>query len=302
MSETTTYIAHQRKSDGKEQSLETHLLEVSAIAKSLAAKIGLHEQGELIGLLHDLGKYSKEFQDYLKSVGLIGQDEDDYVDARGMRGRVDHSSAGAQLVWKELSTRDKKMGPIVGQMLSLCIASHHSGLIDCLSSDSGSFGEDRFTKRIDKSDGRTHLQEAIVKMDKTIEARFRELVSKPEFIDGVIKALQKIAELEKIRGDEQIVRFKVGLLVRFLFSCLIDADRINSADFEKPRAAKARRHGQYGEWTHLINLLDNHLSNFDTKECKKPIDELRVSISASSAVSVGDFNRFSFWNSVQTQS
>lgn len=280
MSETTTYIAHQRKSDGKEQSLEAHLLEVSGIAKSLAAKIGLQEQGELIGLLHDLGKYSKEFQDYLKSaVGLIDQDEDDYVDAKSKKGKVDHSSAGAQLVWKELSTRDKKMGPIVGQMLSLCIASHHSGLIDCLSSDSGSFGEDRFTKRIGKSDGRTHLQESIVKMDKAIDARFRELVSKPELIDGVIKALQKIAELEKIRGDEQIVRFKVGLLVRFLFSCLIDADRINSADFEKPRAAKARRHGQYGEWTHLINLLDNHLSSFDTKERKKPIDELRVSIS-----------------------
>ena len=302
MSETTTYIAHQRKSDGKEQSLETHLLEVSAITKSLAAKIGLQEQGELIGLLHDLGKYSKEFQDYLKSaVGLIDQDEDDYVDAKSKKGKVDHSTAGAQLIWQELYARGK-MGPIVGQMLSLCIASHHSGLIDCLSSDSGSFGEDRFTKRIDKPDGRTHLQEAIAKMDKAIEARFRELVSKPEFIDGVIKALQKIAELEKIRGDEQIVRFKVGLLVRFLFSCLIDADRINSADFEKPRAAKARRHGQYGEWTHLINLLDNHLSNFDTKECKKPIDELRVSISASSAVSVGYFNRFSFWNSVQTQS
>jgi len=256
------------------------LLEVSEIAKSLASKIGLQNQGELIGLLHDLGKYSDEFQIYLKSaVGLIDQDEDDYVDAKSKKGKVDHSSAGAQLVWKELSTRDKKMGPIVGQMLSLCIASHHSGLIDCLSSDSGSFGEDRFTKRIDKSDGRTHLQEAIAKMDKAIEARFRELVSKPEFINGVITALQKIAELEKIRGDEQIVRFKAGLLVRFLFSCLIDADRINSADFEKPRAAKARRHGQYGEWTHLINLLDNHLSGFDTKERKKPIDELRVSIS-----------------------
>ena len=175
MSKTNSYIAHQRKSDGATQSLELHLLEVSKISKSLAAKVGLQDQGELIGLLHDLGKYSDEFQLYLKSaVGLIDQDEDDYVDAKCKKGKVDHSSAGAQLVWKELSTRDKKMGPIVGQMLSLCIASHHSGLIDCLSSDSGSFGEDRFTKRIDKSDGRTHLQESIVKMDKAIEARFRE--------------------------------------------------------------------------------------------------------------------------------
>ena len=39
--------------------------------------------GELLGILHDLGKYSTEFQIYLKSaVGLLNQDEDeDYVDA-----------------------------------------------------------------------------------------------------------------------------------------------------------------------------------------------------------------------------
>lgn len=276
MSNTALYIAHQRKSDGAVQSLEVHLLEVSCIAKSLTAKIGLQNQGELIGLLHDLGKYSSEFQLYLKSaVGLIDQDEDEFVDAKGMKGKVDHSTAGAQLVWQELANRGE-IGRIVGQILSLCIASHHSGLIDCLSSDTSSFGEDRFTKRINKSDDRTHLQEAIAKMGKTIEARFRELVSKPELIDGVIKSLQQIAELERTRGDEQIVRFKVGLLVRYLFSCLIDADRINSADFEKPHAAKTRRHGQYGEWAHLINRLDSHLSSL---VANKPIDKLRVSIS-----------------------
>lgn len=58
----TSYIAHQRKQDGAEQSLEAHLLGVAEEAKSFAAKIGLSIQGELIGLLHDLGKYSKEFQ------------------------------------------------------------------------------------------------------------------------------------------------------------------------------------------------------------------------------------------------
>lgn len=276
MSKIVSYIAHQRKLDGAVQSLESHLIEVSDIAKSLAAKIGLKDQGELIGLLHDLGKYSDEFQTYLKSaVGLIDQDEDDFVDAKGMKGKVDHSTSGAQLIWQELSTRGE-MGLIVGQILALCIASHHSGLIDCLSSDISSFGEDRFTKRIGKSDDRTHLREAIAKMDKTIEARFRELVSKPELIDGVKKFLRQVAEMEKKRGDEQIVRFKVGLLVRYLFSCLIDADRINSADFEKPHAAKARRHGRYDEWAHLINRLDMRLSSF---VAKNPIDELRLNIS-----------------------
>src|SRR3989304_7413159 len=66
------YIAHQRKADGAEQSVEEHLLGVAETAKSFAAKIRLGEQGELIGLLHDLGKYSREFQTYFRSaVGLL---------------------------------------------------------------------------------------------------------------------------------------------------------------------------------------------------------------------------------------
>ena len=232
-------------------------------------------QGELIGLLHDLGKYSSEFQLYLKSaVGLIDQDEDEFVDAKGMKGKVDHSTAGAQLVWQELANHGE-IGRVTGQILSLCIASHHSGLIDCLSSDTRSFGEDRFTKRIKKSDDRTHLQEAIAKMDNTITVRFRELVNNPDVIKSIKESISKIMRREE-RGDKQIIQFKVGLLVRFLFSCLIDADRMNSADFEKPRAAKARRNGQYSEWKHLINRLDSQLSSFVVNE---PIDKLRASIS-----------------------
>lgn len=275
MSNSALYIAHQRKSDGDVQSLETHLLEVSCIAKSLAAKIDLQVQGELIGLLHDLGKYSSEFQLYLKSaVGLIDQDEDEFVDAKGMKGKVDHSTAGAQLVWQELANHGE-IGRVVGQILSLCIVSHHSGLIDCLSSDTSSFGEDRFTKRINKSDDRVHLQEAIAKMDNTVTVRFRELVNNPEVIKGIKESISKIVRREEC-SDEQIIRFKVGLLVRCLFSCLIDADRMNSADFEKPHAARTRQNGQYGEWAHLINRLDSHLSGFGAN---KPIDKLRASIS-----------------------
>jgi CRISPR-associated endonuclease/helicase Cas3 len=84
--ELPRYIAHLRKAGGDPQSLEEHLLGVAEIAQRLASKIGLEPQGELIGLLHDLGKYSNEFQAYLKSaVGLINQDEDEFVDVRSER-------------------------------------------------------------------------------------------------------------------------------------------------------------------------------------------------------------------------
>jgi CRISPR-associated endonuclease/helicase Cas3 len=274
------YIAHQRKIDGDIQRLEEHLLGVADIAKSLSSKIGLKEQGELVGLLHDLGKYSNEFQGYLKSaVGLINPDEDDFVDARGLKGKVDHSTAGAQLVWEELS-KQGGMGLIAGQILALCIASHHSGLIDCLSSDTNGPVGDVFTRRVSKRDDRTHLREAISKMDAPIARRFRELVSSPELIDNLKESIRQVMLRDDVKGIDPgqnlISQFKIGLLVRFLFSCLIDADRVNTADFENPKAAKNRLNGQYTEWELLTERLENRLQRF---AIEKPIDEIRRRIS-----------------------
>ena len=274
------YLAHQRKEDGAEQSLEEHLLGVAEIAKSFAAKIRLAEQGELIGLLHDLGKYSKKFQTYFRSaVGLINPDEDDFVDARGLKGKVDHSTAGAQLVWGELSKRGQ-LGQIAGQILALCIASHHSGLIDCLSSDTKSVGEDVFTKRMQKLTERTYLQEARINMNTVIAERFGDLSNNPSIIDGLKEAIRQVAlsDLTKgLRPDENpITQFKTGLLVRFLFSCLIDADRVNSADFGSPEAAAKRLNGKYSEWTLLIDRLEARLQEFTDQY---PIDKFRRRIS-----------------------
>lgn len=70
------YLAH-----GK-QTIAEHLKGVSEKSSIFAAKIGLEKHGELIGMLHDLGKYSKDFQNYLKSaLGLINPEKDDYADA-----------------------------------------------------------------------------------------------------------------------------------------------------------------------------------------------------------------------------
>jgi len=58
----TQFIAHLRKKDRKQQHLWEHLEEVSELAGLFAEKIGLKECGALIGLLHDFGKASKEFE------------------------------------------------------------------------------------------------------------------------------------------------------------------------------------------------------------------------------------------------
>jgi len=61
------FLAHIDES-GSGQILRHHLLSVSELSRKHAAKIGLSGAGALIGLLHDLGKYSDEFQNYLRRV------------------------------------------------------------------------------------------------------------------------------------------------------------------------------------------------------------------------------------------
>ncbi len=265
------FIAHVRIS-GEQQSLEDHLLGVGKIAADSAAKLNLSLAGELLGLLHDLGKYSVEFQAYLKSAaGLLNQDEDaDYVDAAGLRGKIDHSTAGAQIVWRELS-KQGSLGSMVGQMLALCIASHHSGLIDCLSADLNHFGEDKFSRRMRKVDERSHLDESWSKFDATLRDKVCTLLVHQDLLSSIHGKLLCIGKNSKGVVAQQ----QIGLLVRFLFSCLIDADRLDTATFEKPKANRHRPHGEYVDWKTLIERLELHLAGLTPKH---PIDGTRRDI------------------------
>ncbi len=255
MFQDNDYIAHRREKDGEIHWLSQHLSDVSKITGKFAAKIDMKEQGEIIGLLHDIGKTSQEFQDYIKSaVGLLSPDEDDYVDAAGLRGKVDHSTAGAQLINREIAHNGKE-SEFVAQVLSLCLASHHSGLIDCISPD----GKDTFSKRMDKEQEKTHSEEVFGKLREQTKEHIRSRLQSKDFTREVIERLKSLKTAD---DSKETLSFKYGLLARFLFSCLIDADRLNTAIFEIPKLAKLLNHGKYKDWTVLINRLNEKLSAF----------------------------------------
>ena len=138
------YIAHKRKATKQypeaNQSLESHLTEVGDLTSGFAQKLKSPDAGRILGLLHDFGKYSKRFQDYIRSAtGDLDRDDADYVDAVALKGKVDHSSAGAQLIWQRLQRYGKAgQGDLVAQILAICVASHHSGLINCIDKEGGS--------------------------------------------------------------------------------------------------------------------------------------------------------------------
>lgn len=274
-----SFIAHYRASDGAWQPLADHLLGVAALAQTFSGKLGLGKVGELLGLLHDLGKYSQEFQSYLKSaIGVLNPDADEeWVDAVSLKGKVDHSTAGAQRAWQVLASQGPK-AQWLGQTVAVCVASHHSGLIDCVAGDEQRFGTATFLLRMGKPDDRTHLAEAMAVADETVRSRCDELLRDPELPNELVKLLSAIAQ-QRVDGglvSETVRKQQFGLVVRFLFSCLIDADRIDTADFDDPCGARFRPSGAYDDWSSLIERYEAHVA---AMPAKRAIDHLRQSIS-----------------------
>jgi len=109
MSSQTQFFAHSLPdaAQSRWQILRDHLIAVSSLSGERGAKFRSEQVAELAGLLHDLGKYSHEFQQRLN-----GGD------------RVDHSTAGAVEM-----LRLGGAGPqIMAQLVAHCIAGHHAGL------------------------------------------------------------------------------------------------------------------------------------------------------------------------------
>ena len=268
----TEYIAHVRHGSDVKQSLATHLAETAAIAKMLAAKLGLDLAGELLGLMHDFGKYSLKFQKYIyDATGLINPDLDDEESTPG-GSKVDHSTAGAQWVYRRLAAMgQKESGVLCGQMLGLCIASHHgAGLIDCLDDE----GNVVWQKRFNKDDSLTHLSECLQNADESVLRQAEGLADKALLVQ-MLAPLKAVLMLPEAQAGHQIKEFYLGCFTRFLFSCLIDADRINSADFERENQKEIRRLQEKPDWQAAIAKLEAKLAQF---ERRYPIDEIRRQI------------------------
>ena len=263
-------IAHVRKLDGLQQLLIDHLLETSTISGQFTAKLNLGFVGELLGLMHDFGKYSQKFQNYIRRVNNVGFnfDQDDEDSFKG----GDHSTAGAQWVYRELRKfgAAQGIGELFGQMLGLCIASHHGeGLIDCLDGE----GNPKWIERFNKTNELTHLAECERNANEAVQQKAKELVGE-NLIRSLLNAVKPI--LSDQATNNKIKEFYLGCLTRFLFSCLIDADRINSSDFEREAQKEVRRLTEKPDWQIAIDQVEAKLAGFENRY---PIDEIRRRIS-----------------------
>jgi len=71
----------------------------------------------------------------------------------------------------------------------------------------------------------------------------------------------------------------MAMLTRFLFSCLVDADRLNSAEYENPdRQVLRLAQQQWHNWELAIQRLETRLASFGVGE---GINKIRQNISNS---------------------
>ncbi|WP_350559704.1 CRISPR-associated helicase Cas3' [Psychrobacter sp. CAL346-MNA-CIBAN-0220] len=281
------FIAHVRESDGSEQLLYDHLTGTAQIAKALATKIGLPLAGELIGLLHDLGKYSQAFQVYIQQCVTYdrakagnGTVDDDFealeLQGKPARGSVDHSTAGAIFLYNKLkklstNTTDKQsnlkikveQGVLLADILFICVASHHSGLVNVVDK----VGKPYLNQRKHKEEDQSHYQEAVINaIDEKLFTKLNSdifTLALKEFIKAYAPILGSRTLADKQKD------FYTGFYTRLLFSCLIDADRSNSIAFEHPNQAHLLTYHQ-PNWQTAIDKLEAIYQAFSDESPSNP--------------------------------
>ena len=274
------YTAHYRKSDKKCQSVEDHLRKVSYYCKDYGKSIGIEKLSELAGLLHDMGKLSDEFQEYIRLA--IEQEENGTLVQwqKTPHQTVDHGKAGGLYIFRKYHNINN-VAKITSEILAMVVCYHHGGLHDYIAFDCKTPLLERFERG---AQDRSYRQAT---------ERFLEQVADETYIENMFfEACKEIEVLsKKIKQNNLPYPFSIHLLIKQLYSILIDADRYDTYLFmdnkqDEPSLDTKALWAQYSE------LMNEKILKFKEIETKTPLEEkikqLRLEISDACA---GFYNR-----------
>ena len=234
-------IARYREKEPREQLLSAHLTQTANLAKDFCTEFDFAELEELAGLLHDAGKSSTSWQEYLKNS----------VEGKTQK-KKDHATAGALLLEKYLSEKSV----LVKTSIQAVVMYHHgSGLPDMICTD----GSSEFLNRLQKYD-KSELSEIEKNLPESVKRKIEEILQTKEIVNDGRKVL-----LENCKdgcSSKKKLFFNMALHLRNLSSCLIDADRTDSAMFERGVASLKEN---CPDWNLLLNRLENKLNSFSSE-------------------------------------
>ena len=257
------YLAHIRRDESAEQTIRSHLLRVGDLMAMYAAGLGLSSMAQLIGMLHDLGKCTRAFANYLE---WCREHPGDY----SQKGKVDHSTAGGQILMRRYGNRGDA-ALLTVHIASLVIFSHHTGLMNYL----GENGISDFLNRMEKEDAPqvdlSYYYKTVIS-ERELDALFEEAAHEFSALDARIMAYAP-------EGSEAY-HFAWGMVHKLLLSMLVDADRLDSAEFELGEQ-QTRLWDTASIWMDFSDKLEQKLAEFSipSEPQAKKIAELRQKIS-----------------------
>ena len=263
-----SYLAHIQRDPSDKiiavQSVSEHCHNTARYAAAALEPVGLSAAGEAVGLLHDLGKYSEQFQDYIK-------------DGAGTRGSVNHTFAGVRLLLERYHHEPPEdLADIAAELLALAVGGHHGGLFDCVDDQQKNGFRHRLTKKeIGYEEARDNFFRFCInqeELDQRFQTALKELTPVLEHICAMTGE-----EASDERYDQETA-FYSGLLARLLLSAVIEGDRRDTAISMNGAAFPPARSGEELEqmWFTLLTQTEEKLN---TLPSKTPIDQARRTIS-----------------------
>jgi len=252
---------------GPEHILDEHLQEVAKLAQTFAADFGSGDWAYLAGLWHDLGKYRRGFQERIRFENRY--DPDAHIDEaedentklpEGKTGRGDrhpHANAGALHAIRCFEQAGLKN---CGRILAYLIAGHHAGLTDWHTSN---VGNKALSKRLEK-DGN-----ALQELAESIEGGASESI-----LNATLPSPASVMALLKKVGDEKLEG--LALWIRMLFSCLVDADSLDTERFYDKNVSDKR--SQYRSLSELLNAFNDHMADLAANATNTPVNAIRADI------------------------
>ncbi|NLT35921.1 MAG: CRISPR-associated endonuclease Cas3'' [Gaiellales bacterium] len=212
------------------QPLGDHLLNVAELAGTFAAAFGAEEWGHIVGQWHDLGKFADAFQAYLAANGDYHSAEAESADTNcAAAAKMDHTSAGAQ--------HAVSVAGIPGHLLAYPIAGHHAGLLDAVS--------DRAC--LDK------------RLRKQVESWEHGLAGIPTVVPPVELPAALVRALDHRTESPAETAFTFAFFVRMLFSCLVDADFLDTERFMDPAKCAGRPRWPHDVLSRMAAGLERHV-------------------------------------------
>lgn len=233
-------IAHIRKSDKKPQPLSDHCRNVKKLAEEGAEKSGIKALVGLTGLLHDMGKATSAFQEYIKSSAN---------DETFTKDKIFHSPIGAIFAYERWFINGNSIEQITAQIISLAIRGHHGGLIDCVNQ----YGRSVYLNCIEQDKEKLFYDQAV--------SNYYTYVATEEELDNLFsKACEEVRQL-LLKVEKTDRPFTEAMLARMVLSFVVDADRWDTACFENDKSPFQEQ--EKADWANLLSKLEAKLATFD---------------------------------------